>query len=49
VHHASRRDRGGRRPQGLPQHLATEDLRAADVLTLPAEKIDLEPLKLEDL
>ena len=36
-------------PQRLAQHLAAEHLRAADVLTLPAEKIDLELLELEHL
>ena len=48
MHHALLGHGGGCRPQGLAQHLAAEHLRAADVLALTAEKIDLEGLELED-
>ena len=39
--------RGGR-AQGLSEHLATEDLRAADVPALPPEQVDLELLELKE-
>ena len=47
VRHARLGHRGGCRPQRLAEHLAAKDLRAADVLTLAAEEIDLEGLELE--
>jgi hypothetical protein len=47
VHHALRSHGRRRRPQRLTQHLAAKHLRAADVLALPAEKIDLQGLELE--
>jgi hypothetical protein len=47
VHHASVRHSGGRRPQGLAQHLAAKELWATDVLTTTAKEIYLERLELE--
>ena len=44
VHHPILR-RGGRRHQGLAQHLAAEHLRTADVAALAAKQIHLEPLE----
>ena len=40
-------DRSARRLQRLAEHLSAEHLRAADVATLAAEQVLLEPLELE--
>jgi hypothetical protein len=48
VHHAPF-DRGGSGRQRLPEHLAAEHLRTADIATRAAEQIDLELLELEQL
>ena len=47
VHHAVILDRRVRRHQRLAQHLAAENLRAADVAALAAEQVDLEALERE--
>ena len=47
VHFTTRLDRRIGCGERLAEHLSAEDLRAADVSALAAEKIDLQPLELE--
>ena len=45
--HAPVLDGRARRLEGLAEHLATENLRAAGVAALATEQVDLEPFELE--
>ena len=45
--HVALVDGRARSDERLPQHLAAEHLRAADVTTLAAEQVDLDALELE--
>jgi hypothetical protein len=45
--HVATIDGGARRDQRLPEHLAAEHLRAADVAALAAEQVELDALELE--
>src|SRR5579862_1325632 len=45
--HDALRDRGGSGGECLPEHLATEHLRAADIAALPPEEVHFERLELE--
>ena len=45
--HVATIDGGARRHERLPEHLAAEHLRAADVAALAAEQVELDALELE--